>query len=263
MSSLPKHFYLRYKAVSPFHSLGTCESREFAANNSFTVRARSCQLSRTKELPLRALKSHTLSYFPLRFQQPTNSTTRARFYSRLAISCQARPRYPSSLCLLQSPSSFLPTKASQSFPTTVTTTFTTTKTQTKSSSDQPPHISPTSKTSSEMDTSPSTQKHLLFTEAMCSSFDVSDISDVSTVPTPISTPGDFKTVLAQYGMTPPTLTEICNELVSVARAAGDMMLNADSSTCTKSDTKNNTSDRVTETGKRSPPIFHYPNSTSL
>jgi hypothetical protein len=249
MASLPKLFHLRHKAVSPFHSLGTCESREFAANSSFTVRARFCQLSRTKELPLRTLKFHTLSYFPPRFQQPTNSNTRARFHSRLAIFCQAHPRYPSSL------RPFLPTKASQSFSTTFTT-----KTQSKSSSYQPPNISPTSKISSEADTSPSTEKHILVTEAMYSS---PDVSDVSTVPTPASTPEDFKTILAQYGMTPSTLTEVRDELVSVARVAGDMMLNADSSIYAKSDTKNNTSDRVTETGKHSPPMLHYPNSTSL
>ena len=270
MATLPNHSYLCYRAVSLFHSLGTCEFREFAANSAFTVRTRYCQLSNSKELRLRALKFHHLSNHSLRPQQSASSTIRARFpspssfhsptasqplvsevkfLSRLPIPCKARPKYLSSIRFLKSPSFFPFTKVSPSFAATFTTTI-----QPKSSSYQPPSVSLNSKISSKMGTLPPAQKHPSVAEAMDSS---PDISDVSTVPTPASTPEDFQTVLAQYNMTSQDLTEVRYELVSVARAAGDMMLNADLSTCTKSDTKNNSSDRVTETGEHLSRILYH------
>ncbi|ORY13232.1 inositol monophosphatase [Clohesyomyces aquaticus] len=82
--------------------------------------------------------------------------------------------------------------------------------------------------------------------------------------TPTTTPGDFKVILAQYMLSEKTLVEIRDLLVDVARKAGQMMLVADPSVCT-SDTKKNTSDRVTETDKAIEKMVHstlqsaYPN----
>ncbi|KAF2687940.1 hypothetical protein K458DRAFT_415013 [Lentithecium fluviatile CBS 122367] len=76
-----------------------------------------------------------------------------------------------------------------------------------------------------------------------------DDSDASTAPTSkCSSPGDLSTVLAQYNMTESTLSTIRHELVAIAEAAGQMMVNADPSLDT-SNTKNNSSDRVTATDK--------------
>jgi myo-inositol-1(or 4)-monophosphatase len=100
-----------------------------------------------------------------------------------------------------------------------------------------------------MQPAPPRQKVSFVVDGMDSS---PEASDVSSVPTQASTPEDFKTVLAQYGMKPGTLTEIRDELISIAREAGDMMINADPSVCIESNTKNNTSDRVTQTGNVTP-----------
>ncbi|KAF2478096.1 inositol monophosphatase [Lindgomyces ingoldianus] len=100
-------------------------------------------------------------------------------------------------------------------------------------------------------------------------FDSPDGSDVSTAPTPDTmtpnpTPNDLKVILAKYLMSEKTLREIRDSLVDIARNAGQMMINADPSVCT-SDTKKNTSDRVTETDKAIEKMVHsrlqsaYPN----
>lgn len=76
-----------------------------------------------------------------------------------------------------------------------------------------------------------------------------EISDVSTAPSPrCSSPVDLNTTLAKYGLNRIMLQDICSTLITIARTAGDMMIMADP--CVpKSDTKNNSSDRVTETDK--------------
>jgi myo-inositol-1(or 4)-monophosphatase len=77
----------------------------------------------------------------------------------------------------------------------------------------------------------------------------SDVSSVSTAPTTASpSPVLLKALPAEYGLTGPELRRICDELVFIAGAAGKMMLDADPSVDT-SVTKNNNSDRVTETDK--------------
>ncbi|KAH7118962.1 hypothetical protein B0J11DRAFT_440730 [Dendryphion nanum] len=81
-----------------------------------------------------------------------------------------------------------------------------------------------------------------------------DSSDASTAPTPdcitpyINTPTDLKIALSKHMLSESLLTSIRNELVAIARSAGQMMLDADPSVNT-SDTKKNSSDRVTETDK--------------
>jgi myo-inositol-1(or 4)-monophosphatase len=74
-------------------------------------------------------------------------------------------------------------------------------------------------------------------------------SAVSTAPTsPGLSPVDFNTGLAKYGITASMLRKIRDHLVAIARDAGEMMIAADQS-IDASETKNNTSDRVTKTDK--------------
>lgn len=76
-----------------------------------------------------------------------------------------------------------------------------------------------------------------------------DVSNASTAPTSVcASPGVLNVKLAQYGLTDLMLPIIRDELVSIAEAAGKMMLDADPS-IDMSDTKNNSSDRVTATDK--------------
>ncbi|KAF2244767.1 inositol monophosphatase [Trematosphaeria pertusa] len=74
-------------------------------------------------------------------------------------------------------------------------------------------------------------------------------SDVSTAPTTeCSSPLDLSFTLAKYSMTESMLPIIQDKLVAIAQTAGKMMVDADPSVDT-SDTKKNSSDRVTETDK--------------
>ncbi|KAF2711460.1 carbohydrate phosphatase [Pleomassaria siparia CBS 279.74] len=97
-----------------------------------------------------------------------------------------------------------------------------------------------------MFSNPATPKTELTAEALEGSL---KNSGASTVPTPMPTPEDFESTSAQYKMSERDLVDIKDELVSVARAAGKMMRNADPSVCTDSDTKKNSSDRVTACDK--------------
>jgi myo-inositol-1(or 4)-monophosphatase len=83
-----------------------------------------------------------------------------------------------------------------------------------------------------------------------------DVSNASTAPTSVcASPGVLNVMLAKYCMTDSMLSNIRDELVSIAEAAGKMMLDADPSIDT-SDTKNNSSDRVTATDKAVEDMIH-------
>lgn len=78
---------------------------------------------------------------------------------------------------------------------------------------------------------------------------VSDASNPSTAPTSIcSTPANTNMVLSKYDITDLMLLEIRDTVIAIAEAVGKIVLDADPSVCT-SDTKNNSSDRVTATDK--------------
>ena len=84
---------------------------------------------------------------------------------------------------------------------------------------------------------------------MSSSLATAVDSDVSTAPTSTSsTPLDLCIWLSKYGLTERALLNIKDEFISLAKEAGQMMLAADPCVGT-SDTKNNSSDRVTETDR--------------
>lgn len=99
-------------------------------------------------------------------------------------------------------------------------------------------------------------------------------SDVSTIPTPncmtpcSTTPNDLALLLARHNLSEKNLAQIRDDLVYLARKAGDMMLAADPSVSTSS-TKKNNSDRVTETDKRIESMvysnlrYSHPNITFL
>jgi myo-inositol-1(or 4)-monophosphatase len=82
-----------------------------------------------------------------------------------------------------------------------------------------------------------------------SSGSCTDASNASTAPTSVcASPVGLNVMLAEYDVTDSLLPIIRDELVSIAKAAGKMMLDADPS-IDMSDTKNNSSDRVTATDK--------------
>ncbi|KAF2012120.1 hypothetical protein BU24DRAFT_353054 [Aaosphaeria arxii CBS 175.79] len=76
-----------------------------------------------------------------------------------------------------------------------------------------------------------------------------DISEPSTAPSSTcNTPKTFLTTLAKYDLTEQSLLQIHNDLVTLAREAGQMMLDADP-TLQPPTTKKNTSDLVTLTDR--------------
>jgi hypothetical protein len=243
MASLPRHSHIRNRAASTFHSLGTRQSQGCATKCIFTVRPHYCNSRTRKELPLPPLSFHLPPFSPPKIQQTTNFNPRDRFHSLTGFTFPATrrplPRALSCLSLLAK-SSWAHIQALQLFEPPDSSSSSTALQSTPAYS-----LSTTTTTKTNMQSTPPVQKVPSVFDGMDSS---PEESDVSSVPTQSSTPEDFKTILAQYGMKPGTLTEIRDELISIAREAGDMMINADPSVCIESDTKNNTSDRVTQTG---------------
>lgn len=71
----------------------------------------------------------------------------------------------------------------------------------------------------------------------------------STHPTPATTPPstpDFSLTLAKHNLTSSDLTTISDRLISIAKHAGAIMLNAEHAVLSAASTKNNTSDLVTQ-----------------